>query len=160
MKSTVVAPENCIGCGNCTSVCPVGAIQFHGIYPSVISIDVNDSISNQLLFTNSAEQSNEKEIVEERILKQIIEKAKYSFYTHESNYFMKREVKIILNTTEGKKQQFIGVVGNDDTIDNDIKFLSTVSLLLNQANIQYEWIDDGIPSQNIHCALLVYKKMK
>ena len=132
MKSTVVAPEDCIGCGSCASVCPVGAIQFNGIYPTVISSDSLSSIdmmecikqSDELysidkrnngndINNNDNDQIEYIDYIDEKIIKCIIEKAKYILFTDESNYFISREIKCIID--DQKKQQIIGIVGNDET---------------------------------------------
>ncbi|KAL7716421.1 4Fe-4S ferredoxin-type domain-containing protein [Entamoeba marina] len=135
MKSTVTYPEKCIACGNCVSVCPVGAISFHGIVPNKLDLESFGDITEVLKKENQLRNHSK---VHTKQLRLLLDQAKYSY---SDDNFYERRVKII-EDDDDKYKQIICTVGDESTQENDIRFLSTLTTLLNQHNIAYEWIDN------------------
>ncbi|EKE38711.1 hypothetical protein ENUP19_0061G0129 [Entamoeba nuttalli] len=150
MKSTVSFPERCISCGCCSSVCPVGAIIFNGVSPQKIDVESFGDVIPVLKNTEGKVNSDDEE-VPKKLISQMIEKAKYSI---QSNNYRKLEFKV-LTDVDPKYHQLVCTIGTEKTYDDDVKFLSTLSLILIQNNIHYEWTEFTDPTQNITCALAI-----
>ncbi|ELP93808.1 hypothetical protein EIN_176150 [Entamoeba invadens IP1] len=151
MKSTVTYPENCIACGCCSSVCPVGAIIFNGVSPSKIDIESFGDVEENL-HTTANQVTSDDEKVPPRFLATLIEKAKFSITTEYN-----RKFNIIVLNTDKTYPQLVCVVSDKLYYVDDLRFLSTLSLILTQHNIHWKFVDYTDESNDITCALAVGK---